>query len=257
MAVWDAIFFKPGRFEPTAGKSDQWNRGAYLVEGPGHCGLCHSPKNFLGADKTSEALQGYKLQGWFAPNITNDNRRGLGSWSVDDIVNYLLIGHNATAFATGPMSETLALSTSQMNDADLKAIAVYLKDQPVQNQAKPPAPDQSVMKTGGQIYADECAGCHGATGKGEANLFPSLNGSAVVQQTDPTSLLRVVIRGARNAATDAAPTAPAMPAFAWILKDDQIAAVLTYIRNSWGNAAPAVNDAASKHARQLFAERAD
>ena len=257
MAVWDALFFKPGRFEPTAGKSDEWNRGAYLVEGPGHCGLCHTPKNFLGADKTSAALQGYKLQGWFAPNITNDNRRGLGSWSVDDIVNYLLTGHNATAFATGPMSETLSRSTSQMHDADLKAIAVYLKDQPVQNQAKPPPPDQNVMKAGGQIYADECAGCHGATGKGEPGLFPSLNDSAVVQQTDPTSLLRVVLRGARNSATDAAPTGPAMPAFAWVLKDDQIAAVLTYIRNSWGNAASEVNDAASKHARQLFAQRAD
>jgi mono/diheme cytochrome c family protein len=257
MTVWNAMFFKTAEFEPVAGKSDQWNRGAYLVEGPGHCGMCHTPKNFLGGDKMGAALQGYALLGWFAPNITNDNRQGLGSWSVDDIVNYLLIGHNTTAFATGPMSETLTQSTSQMSDADLKAIAVYLKDQPAQEQENPPAPDQAIMKTGGQIYADECAGCHGGSGKGAPDLFPSLANSAAVKQADPTSLLRVVLRGARNGGTAAAPTASAMPAFAWVLKDDQVAAVLTYIRNSWGNAASALSVDESKRAREAFADRAD
>jgi mono/diheme cytochrome c family protein len=257
MAVWDAMFFKPGEFQPAAGKSEEWNRGAYLVEGPAHCGMCHTPKNFLGADKTSAALQGYALQGWFAPNITNENRRGLGSWSVDDIVNYLLSGHNATGFAAGPMAETLSQSTSKMTGADLKAIAVYLKDLPVQNLAEPPAPDQTVMKNGAQIYADECSGCHGTEGKGQAGLFPALSNSAAVQQIDPTSLLRVVLRGARNVATTSAPTAPAMPAFSWVLKDDHVAAVLTYIRNSWGNAAPAVSANEAGKARRVFAERTD
>ena len=257
MAVWNAMFFKPGEFKPAAGKSDEWNRGAYLVEGPAHCGMCHSPKNFLGGDKTGAALQGYALQGWFAPNITNDNRRGLGAWSADDIVNYLHTGHNATAFATGPMAETLSQSTSKMTDSDLKAIAAYLKDLPVQNEAAPPAPDQTVMKSGAQIYADECAGCHGAQGKGQPGLIPALSNAATVQQTDPTSLLRVVLRGARNVGTTSAPTASAMPAFGWILKDDQVAAVLTYIRNSWGNAAPAVSPNASKDAREAFTQRVD
>jgi mono/diheme cytochrome c family protein len=113
------------------------------------------------------------------------------------------------------------------------------------------------MKGGAQIYADECSGCHGAEGKGQAGLFPALSNSAAVQQTDPTSLLRVVLRGARNVATTRAPTAPAMPAFSWVLKDDQVAAVLTYIRNSWGNAALAVSANEAGKARQAFAERAD
>jgi len=257
MTVWDAMFFKPGEFTAVAGKTDEWNRGAYLVEGPAHCGMCHTPKNFLGGDKTSEALQGYALQGWIAPNITNDARRGLGSWSVDDIVAYLKTGHNATGFATGPMSETLNLSTSRLTDADLKAIAVYLKDQPGQSESPPAAPDQGVMRIGGQIYADECSGCHGADGKGQAGLIPALSHSAGVQQTDATSALRVVLRGTRNVATDKAPTAPAMPAFAWILDDSNVAAVITYIRNSWGNSAPTISADEAGKARQSFAQRAD
>jgi mono/diheme cytochrome c family protein len=256
MTVWDAMFFAPGEFKPNTDKSDEWNRGAYLAEGPAHCGMCHTPKNFLGGDKTSKALQGYALQGWFAPDITNDSRHGLGSWSIDDIVAYLKSGHNATGFATGPMSETLNLSTSHMGDADLKSIATYLKDQPRRNEAAP-ATDQTVMSSGSKVYADECSGCHGSDGKGEAGLFPALSGSSAVQQNDPTSLLRVVLRGARNVGTDGAPTAPAMPAFGWVLDDGDVAAVLTYIRNAWGNAAPGVSTDEIRKARQIFVERDD
>jgi mono/diheme cytochrome c family protein len=257
MAVWDKLFFKPGVFQPVGDKSAEWNRGAYLAEGPGHCGMCHTPKNFLGADKTSEKLQGYALQGWFAPNITNDSRRGLGSWSNDEIVAYLKTGHNQTSAATGLMSETLNLSTSHMSDPDLKAIAVYLKDEPGQTQSASSGPNQTTMKTGEQIYIDECSGCHTANGKGIPGIFPSLNGSPVVQQTDPASLLHVVLRGARSVGTDAAPTAAAMPAFSWILGDDQVAAVVTYIRNAWGNAAPAVSATDVGKTRQALAERSD
>lgn len=260
MAVWDALFFKAGVFEPVAGKSAEWNRGAYLAEGLAHCGMCHTPKNFLGADKSDQKLQGYALQGWFAPNITNDDRRGLGGWSVDDIATYLKTGHNRTSAATGLMSETLSLSTSHMSDADLRAIAVYLKDQPGAQpsaSSSSSAPAQSAMKAGAQIYADECSGCHTRNGKGIANMFPSLNGSPAVQQTDPMTLLRIVLRGARSVATPAAPTAPGMPSFGWILNDDQVAAVLTYVRNSWGNSAPAVNAGDVAKAREAFAERSD
>lgn len=257
MAAWDKMFFKPGTFQPVAGKSDDWNRGAYLAQGPAHCGMCHTPKNFLGADKTREALQGYALQGWFAPNITNDTRRGLGSWAVNDIVAYLKTGHNRTGAATGPMSETLNLSTSHMRDGDLKAIAIYLKDGPSQQENAPPAPDQKTMTAGAQIYADECSGCHTSNGQGIAGIFPALNGSSALQQNDPTSLLHVVLRGARNAGTDKAPTAPAMPAFAWVLNDDQVAAVVTYIRNSWGNAAPPVNASTVHKTREALVERSD
>jgi mono/diheme cytochrome c family protein len=257
MAAWDVLFFTPGSFKPVAGKSDEWNRGAYLVEGLGHCGMCHTPKNFLGADKTSERLQGYALQGWFAPNITNDSPRGLGSWSIGDIVDYLKSGHNSFGAATGPMSETLNLSTSHMNDADLKAIAVYLKDQPGQQQSASSDPDQKTMALGAQVYADECSGCHTTNGKGISGMFPSLNGSAAVRQADPASLLHVVLRGARSVGTDKAPTAPAMPAFGWILKDDQVAAVLTYIRNAWGNSAPPVTASEVGKARKALVQRSD
>jgi mono/diheme cytochrome c family protein len=259
MRVWNELYFTPGTFQPNPNKSAEWNRGAYLAEGLGHCGLCHTPKTTLGGDKAGERLRGYALQGWYAADITNDPRRGLGSWSVDDIANYLKTGHSPTSIATGLMAETIAQSTSHMSDADLKAIATYLKDQPGQSGvvSDQVAPAQSGMKMGAQIYADECSGCHGANGKGSVGLFPPLEKSALVQQIDPTSLLHVVLRGARSVATNGAPTAPAMPQFAWLLKDHEVAAVLTYIRNSWGNAAPAVSADEVGKARRALVERTD
>jgi mono/diheme cytochrome c family protein len=264
MAAWDEMFFTPGVFRPDPGKTAEWNRGAYLVEGLGHCGMCHTPKNSLGADETSARMQGYNLQGWFAPNITNDPRRGLGSWSIGDIVSYLKTGHNGTSAATGLMAETLTLSTSQLSDPDLKAIATYLKDrpgdranQPGQTDNAPTTPDQATMKTGAQIYADECSGCHAGNGKGIPGLFPTLSGTPVVQQTDPTTLLHVVLRGALSVGTKPAPTAAAMPAFAWLLNDDEVAAVVTYIRNAWRNAAPAVSASDVGKARDSLIERSD
>jgi mono/diheme cytochrome c family protein len=257
MTVWNALFFTPGSFQPVSGKSAEWNRGAYLAEGLTHCGMCHTPKNLLGGDDTSRRLEGYALQGWFAPNITNDKRRGLGGWSIEDIVEYLKTGHNRTSAATGLMSEMVSLSTSKMSDADLRAIAVYLKDQSGQEQKAPAAPDASVMNTGAKIYTDECSGCHTPNGKGIPGMFPSINGSPVVQQSDATSLMHIVLRGARSAGTDHAPTAPAMPAFGWLLTDEQVAAVLTYIRNAWGNAAPPVSADDVSKARHQLVERSD
>jgi mono/diheme cytochrome c family protein len=256
---WNTLFFTPGTFQPNPNKSAEWNRGAYLAEGLTHCGMCHTPKNFLGGDKTSESLRGYALQGWFAPEITNNSRQGLGDWSVDEIATYLKTGHNSTSAATGLMSEMVTRSASQMTDADLKAIAIYLKDEPSQNEnrAASDKPDQTVTKIGAAIYADECAGCHAANGKGTSGLFPSLNGSPTVQQIDPTTLLHVVLRGARSAATDGAPTGAAMPQFDWILNDDQVAAVLTYIRNAWGNAAPPVSAGEVRKTRHALVERSD
>jgi mono/diheme cytochrome c family protein len=257
MAAWNALFFTPGSFQPSPEKSAEWNRGAYLVEGPMHCGACHTPKNFLGGDKAGSRLQGYMLQGWFAPNITNDAHRGLGSWSADDIVSYLKTGHTAVAAASGPMGEEVALSSSKMTDADLHAVAVYLKDQPGQAPTAPATPPAAAMKTGAAIYADECSACHAPKGTGVPGLFPALAGSSAVQSDDPASLVHVVLRGTRSVATDAAPTAPAMPAFAWLLNDDQVAAVTTYVRNAWGNAAPAVAAGDVGRARRDLAERAD
>ena len=254
---WDALYFKPDAFPPVADKSAEWNRGAYLAEGLAHCGMCHTPKNTFGGDKTDEKLQGYALQGWFAPNITNDKRVGLGAWSVEEIAEYLKTGHNRTSAASGPMSEMVTLSTSQMTDADLHAIAVYIKDQPGPEPKAPPAADAAVMRMGKSIYADECSACHGADGKGTPAMFPAISGAAVVQQADASSLMRVVLRGARSAGTEHAPTAPAMPAFGWLLTDDQVAAVLTYVRNAWGNAAPPVSGRDVTKARKDLVERSD
>ena len=243
MAAWNALYFTSGEFKPDPAKSTEWNRGAYLVEGLGHCGACHTPKSALGGDDHAHAFQGYALQGWFAPNITNDSERGLGRWSVADIAAYLKNGHNPTTASTGIMAEEITLSSSHMIDADLTAIATYLKALPNQTAATAaaiPASDPK-MVAGEAIYADECSACHGPDGKGVPYLFPSLAGSSNVRSADPTSLIRVVIEGARSVATAGEPTGPGMPSFAWKLNDDQAAAVLTYVRNAWGAAAPAVD----------------
>jgi len=243
MNAWDWLFFTAGEFKPDKTKSPEWNRGAFLVNGPGHCGACHTPKNFLGGDKTDQAFQGYAIQGWFAPNITGDKTRGAGAMSIPDVVALLKSGHNAVTGVAGPMAEEVADSSSHFTDADLKAIATYLQTVSA-GDAKPPAPvaqDDPQMKAGQAIYRDTCSACHGIDGNGVPSLFPSLVKAPQVRAADPTSNIRVVLRGARSAATGAEPTAPAMPSFGWQLKDDQIAAVLTYIRNSWGDAAAAVS----------------
>ena len=255
MTAWNAIYFRNGEFKPDPTKSAEWNRGAYLVEGLGHCGACHTPKTTLGGDEGERAFQGYALQGWFAPNITNDSERGLGGWSVADIAAYLKNGHNPTTASTEIMGEEITLSSSQMTDADLTAIATYLKDLPGQTLSPSAAVSASdpKMVAGGAIYADECSACHGMDGKGVPYLFPSLAGSPNVRSADPTSLIRVLIEGARSVATGGEPTGPGMPSFAWKLSDDEAAAVLTYIRNSWGASAAAVD---SRQVEQVRARTA-
>jgi mono/diheme cytochrome c family protein len=240
MAVWNGLNFTPGRYQPNPQKSATWNRGAYIVEGPAHCGTCHTPKTLLGGDKNSAALTGATLQGWFAPDITNDPRKGIGEWSRDDLVQYLKTGTNKWTLASGPMAEAVSHSTSRMNDEDILAIATYLKDSGQSGASARPEPvvaGNNAMRAGAAIYKDSCAACHKDSGEGDANLFPRLAGSALVQSDDPTTLVRVVLHGTRAVSTAGAPTAPAMPAFDWRLEDAQVAAVLTYIRNNWGNAA--------------------
>jgi mono/diheme cytochrome c family protein len=155
------------------------------------------------------------------------------------------------------MADEIAQSSSKMTDADLRAIAVYLKGQPGQVQPTPPAAGDGVMKMGAAIYADECSACHTPKGTGIPAMFPSLAGAPSVQQADPKSILRVVLRGARSVATDGAPTAPGMPSFGWLLTDEQVAAVATYIRQAWGNSAPPVSTSDVTSARRALVERSD
>ena len=258
MRVWDALFFRDGEFKPAPDKSPEWNRGAFLVTGPGHCGACHTPKNFLGADKRSETLHGGQIQGWFAPNITNDQMHGLGSMSVDDVVTLLKTGHNQVATVTGPMAEEVEDSSAHFRDDDLKAVATYLKSLPgTETHDTPLDPSDARMAAGQAIYRDTCSACHGLEGKGVPNLFPALAKAPSVRSRDATSAIRVILRGARSVATQAEPTAPAMPSFGWQLKDDQIAAVVTYIRNSWGTAAAAVTGDDVSKQRSALAQRSD
>ena len=257
MAVWNGLNFTPGRYQPDPQKSAVWNRGAYIVEGPAHCGTCHTPKTLLGGDKNSAALTGATLQGWFAPDITNDQRKGIGGWSTDDLVQYLKTGTNKWTLASGPMAEAVSHSTSRMNDEDILAIATYLKDSGQSGASARPEPvvaGNNAMRAGAAIYKDSCAACHKDSGEGDANLFPRLAGSALVQSDDPTTLVRVVLHGTRAVSTAGAPTAPAMPAFDWRLEDAQVAAVLTYIRNNWGNAAGPVPASAVASQRASLAK---
>lgn len=241
MMVWDRLYFKPGEFQAHTDKSEEWNRGAYLVQGPGHCAACHTPKTVLGGDESAKALRGYALQGWFAPDITS-GQGALADWSADDIATYLKTGHNRHAAAAGLMGEVVDLSTSKMNDADLKAIAVYLKDVSGSAQSKAAAADHAVLAAGGAIYQDLCSACHAAEGKGVPNMFPDLTETATVSATDPTTVLRVILQGAQSVATDQEPTGPAMPAFGWQLNDGQVAAVASYIRDRFGKKASAVTE---------------
>jgi mono/diheme cytochrome c family protein len=254
MTVWDELYFKSGEFHPDSSKSAQWNRGAYLVQGPGHCGSCHTPKGWLGADKQSKALRGYTLQGWVAPDITS-GLGALGSWSTDDIASYLKTGHNRNAAAAGLMAEVVDLSTSKMTDDDIKAIAVYLKDVSGPEPKAADNPDKNVLAAGKAIYQDLCSSCHAADGKGIPNMFPNLSEAATVSAKDPTTVLRVILQGAQSVATDREPTGPAMPAFGWQLGNAQIAAVATYIRTNFGKKAPAVSEGEVRKARSNLAAR--
>lgn len=246
---WNILSFRSGEFKSRADKTQEWNRGAYLVDGLGHCGACHTPKTLWGGDKSAK-LEGGVLLGWTAPNITAADKQGLDLWTVDDIAAYLKTGTNRLSIASGPMKEVIENSTSKMSDQDLKAIGVYLKDVAgAPDLTKPLAETDAKVRVGKAIYQDNCAACHTFSGQGIAELFPPLKGSSLVQQQHADTLIRITLEGTKGSVTDARPTGPAMPPFGWRLNDDQVAAVLTYIRNSWGNASPEVSASSVRAAR--------
>ena len=240
MRAWNALFFRPGILDPDQQKGTDWNRGRYLVEGPGHCGACHTPKNIFGADKHGQHLAGGAVGSYFAPRLDGAVRSGLKSWSTDDIAEYLQSGRNARSHAGGLMAEVVVNSTSKMRDGDVKAIAVYLKSLPAgPPEPDGPAPTEAEMKIGQEIYAHNCIACHEADGSSSPRVYPPLNGNALLQSADPVSTLRITLDGAQSVTTPRAPNPGSMPAYAQ-LSDQEIADVTNYIRNSWGNAAPVV-----------------
>jgi mono/diheme cytochrome c family protein len=241
MRAWNFLFFRPGILEPDQQKGTDWNRGRYLVEGLGHCGACHTPKNIFGADKRGQRYAGGRVGDYFAPRLDGAARSGLKSWSVDDVVEYLQSGRNAKSHAGGLMAEVVVNSTSKMSDGDVKAIAVYLKSLGAgPPEPDGPAPTDAEMKVGKEVYAHNCIACHEADGSSSPRVYPPLNDNALLQSADPTSTLRVILDGAQTVTTPRAPNTGSMPAYAKQLSDQQIADVTNYIRNSWGNAAPMV-----------------
>lgn len=251
MRIWNTMFFKPGLFEPDQSQSAAWNRGGYLVTGLGHCGACHTPKNYFGADKQAQALSGNEVGGWYAPRLDGAPRTGLKSWSVEDIVEYLQSGRNAKSHADGLMAEVVVNSTSKMSDADVRAIAVYLKGlPPARRETIVTPPDEATMKTGQAVYAKFCIACHEADGTGSPRIYPPLPANALLQSVNPSSTLRITLDGAHTVTTPRAPNTGEMPAYARQLSDEEIAAVANYIRNSWGNSGPLVTPAQVAKARK-------
>lgn len=242
MAGWNALYFKAGTYQPDPTKSAQWNRGAYLVEGLGHCGACHTPKNVFGAVNTSERFQGSNIQDWFAPSLSGNKFSGLGSWSRKDIVAFLKTGKTARTVAYGPMAEVVENSTSKMSDADLMSVATYLKSLSAPKAANASSKSaQNIPPAGKAIYNDACSACHQKNGEGVPKLFPNLKGDAVVQSANPTTVIRLILNGGHAASTGKTPTSPSMPAFGWKLSDSQIAAVASYVRSAWGNKGSSVS----------------
>ena len=234
MAVWRELYFSEGSFKPDPSKPAQWNRGAYLVEGAGHCSACHSPRNALGGIEKDKAYTGASIDGWFALNLTSELHTGLGAWSAQDIATYLKTGSapgRSTAF--GPMALVVKNSTSHLSDADLLAMGTYLKDLPANSSLRnnQPAPDPTRAQ-GASLYLEHCAGCHQSGGRGLPNIFPPLAGNGAVVAPDPADVLKVVLRG-----IPAQGNYVPMPSFAAILSDDQIVQIANYVRSSWGNAA--------------------
>ena len=244
MRFWNFAFFRPGIFEPDQTKSAEWNRGGYLVEGLGHCGACHTPKNFLGAEKRGTRLTGSIVDGWFAPRLDGAERGGLKSWSAEDIAEYLGTGRNAHSHASGPMAEVILNSTSRMSEADVRAMAVYLKSlSPGKAEPAVIPPPAAQMASGEKLYKGSCVACHELDGSGAPRIYPPLPGNANLQSADAASAIQIILVGAETITTPRAPNTGSMPQYASKMSDQEVADVVTYIRNAWGNAAPAVTAA--------------
>ena len=259
VSVWNLLYLDRTTYAPDPAHDAQWNRGAYLVEGPGHCAACHTPKTILGGPQKGHDFQGGPFGTWFAPDLTPNGRTGLGGWTRDETVAFLKTGRNVHASASGEMGLVVQDSTSMLADDDLQAIAAFLADRVASPAASMTPPDTAQMKAGEAIFVDQCSACHLMHAQGQALAFPPLARSANVQQSDPTTAVHLILAGAQASPTRAAPTAFTMPAFAWKLDDKQVAAVATYIRNEWGNAAPAVAPdlVARLRGKLVFDARAD
>jgi mono/diheme cytochrome c family protein len=246
---WRTLFFVEGEYQPDPSKSAQWNRGAYLVQGLGHCTMCHSPINALGGTSESRAFEGglIPMQQWYAPSLTSNKEAGLGEWSIKDITDLLGTGVSERGAVYGPMAEVVYDSLQYLTDEDLQAMAVYLKSLGQGNPADtsgaalPVAESSLLMALGKTVYDARCASCHGPAGAGMPPQYPPLAGNQSIQMESAVNPIRMVLNGGLPPATLGNPQPYGMPPFAQILSDDEVAAVVTYIRSAWGNRGTSVS----------------
>jgi mono/diheme cytochrome c family protein len=255
---WDLAFVNDEPFEPRADRDAEWNRGAYLVRTLGHCGACHTPRGLAFqetaySEESPQYLSGAVVDNWFALNLRGDPASGLQRWSEADIVGFLKDGHSSGGAAFGSMTDVVENSMQYLRDNDLRAIARYLKSLSPGGEKSAYQPDRpdvaiklaalksgTVERPGAGLYASFCAKCHQLNGKGKARKYPKLAGNSAVLSENPASLIRLVIEGANTPITRTSLESHEMPSFARKLTDRQIAEVLSFIRNSWGNAASPV-----------------
>jgi mono/diheme cytochrome c family protein len=258
---WRTLYFREGEFTPTPGQSAEWNRGAYLVKGLGHCAMCHTAVNMLGGSSESKAFEGGMIpnQNWYAPSLTSNREAGLGDWKIADIADLLQVGVSHRGTVYGPMAEVVYNSLQYLTDDDVRAMAVYLKALPQMDTAPPPTSQArlvgpEVMETGRKIYVAQCAICHGTEGRGQTPSYPPLAGNQSITMATPVNPIRMVLNGGYPPGTKKNPRPHGMPPYSHMLNDDEVAAVVTYIRVAWGNSGTPVTPAQANELRKLLPE---
>ncbi|MGA7811749.1 c-type cytochrome, partial [Caballeronia sp.] len=241
---WRTLFLREGEYQPDPTQSVEWNRGAYLVEGLGHCTMCHTAINALGGNSPSKKFEGglIPVQNWYAPSLTSNKEAGLGDWSIQDISDLLQTGVSNRGAVYGPMAEVVYDSFQYVSDEDIRAVAVYLKALPARAGEKSGPPTAAVAEEknrlfplGQKIYDAQCAICHAAKGQGKLPDFPPLANNQSIQMTSSVNPIRMVLNGGYAPGTMKNPKPYGMPPFAQSLSDEEVAAVVTYIRTAWGN----------------------
>lgn len=246
LAVWRALFFTPERDPTQPEKSDAWNRGRYLVQGLGHCAACHSPRNALGGTSATAQFSGGAMpaQKWYAPSLLSRQEASVAEWADSDVVDLLQAGVSRSGNVSGPMAEVVFGSTQYLSEADLGAMASYLKDLPqVRARAEAVLPaNTQVVQRGAKMYENHCANCHGGQGQGVAGIYPALAGNRAVTLPTSANLVRVLVGGGFAPVTARNPRPYGMPPFGQALGNRELADVLTFIRQAWGNRAPEVSE---------------
>ncbi|MFC3941370.1 alcohol dehydrogenase [Pseudomonas gingeri NCPPB 3146 = LMG 5327] len=253
IALWNGVFADTAPYAAKPANDALWNRGAYLVQGPGHCGSCHTPRGLAFNEKALDDsgtpfLAGALLDGWYAPSLRDDHNTGLGRWSEPQIVQFLKTGRNQHAVVYGSMTEAFNNSTQFMSDDDLRAIARYLKSLPGDPGRDGPAWQYQAVSAatrqdtpGAHTYVTRCAACHGLAGEGQPEWMPPLAGATSALAAHAESAINITLNGSQRVVAAGVPDAYRMPAFREQLSDQEIAEVLTFVRSTWGNQGGAVD----------------